>query len=186
MAASEPKQGAIGFKSIVGKWVSDFPNGKVEFPENKKLPMNYGEEIEIIQDNRPFLTYSSTTWTMKKDADKQLMHSESGFIRFPSAKGVQMVISQCTGITEITSGDIIIENDQEKKDKDNNDDVAKKRSFSIELLSNNIGGAQKITQIKRIYKYDCSQDILSYEIQMSTKKISKLTKHLSATFKRKN
>eukprot|EP01083_Nonionella_stella_P225085 800586_1 len=165
-AAQKEKLGPSGFKSLVGKWIGECTG---EYPTIKTF--EYGEQIEIIDTKKPFLTYNSQTW-MKGDKNK-LMHSETGFIRFPSAKGVDFVISQCTGIQEISSGEITFTDKKDNNESKQENEVDQKQSFQVKLSSINIGRVStskepKVVQIQRLYKYDCSNDTLSYEIWMST------------------
>ena len=140
-----------------------------------------------MDNGKPFLFYQSFTW-VKGDKDKP-MHAESGFIRFPSQKGVDLVVSQCTGITEISSGDISIVSNDDKAEQKEDQNETRKKSFNITLSSNSLSriptaSEPKVTQIERVYKYDCDKDILSYEISMANTKTPQLTKHLVASFKR--
>lgn len=196
------KLGPIALKSIIGKWVGEGSTIKVTtsmyfeyilinastYIHNIK-DFKYDEEIEITDNGQPFLFYKSQTW-IKGNKNKP-MHSESGYIRFPSEKGIDLVVSQCTGITEISSGDIsMIDNDDKNKsEQKENQNESKQKSFTITLSSNSIGRVStakdpKVTQVERIYKYNLTEDTLSYEISMANTKTPELTKHLFGSFKR--
>eukprot|EP01083_Nonionella_stella_P136475 415308_1 len=156
---------AIAFKSIVGKWIGEC-NG-----ECPKRTFQYGEKIEITDTNQSFLSFSSFTW--KKGDKSELMHSQTGYIRFPSSKTVDFVISHAPGIQEISSGDIIIA-----------DKAPNEGNFKIILVSNHIALVPNTEpphpiKLKRVYSYDSSKDMFKYEIWLATTKRKQLTKHLS-------
>eukprot|EP01084_Bolivina_argentea_P243984 408850_1 len=179
---STDKRGPVAFRSIAGKWIGECQG---EYPTIQ--PFKYGEQIEIIDTNKPFLSYSSSTW--KQGDQSKLMHSESGFIRFPYGNEVDFVISQCSGVNEISSGDIVI-TDKTQNDATETDDVDNTvQNFKVVLGSSQIGRVALatepyVTKIQRVYTYDCETDMLAYEIWMATTNTKELTKHLSGSFKR--
>mmetsp|Transcript_21393 Transcript_21393/g.34248 ORF Transcript_21393/g.34248 Transcript_21393/m.34248 type:complete len:184 (-) Transcript_21393:61-612(-) len=177
-ASSKPNREA--FQAIVGKWTGECT---VKYPTMKN-DLKYGEEISIVDTKRPFLNYSSSTW---RADNKQPLHVENGFIRFPAQHGVDFVISQCTGITEISSGEIAIEKMEEQKDDGSSQ--AQKKKFTVTVVSKNIGRVSSakephVTEIKRVYEYSYADDTLSYDIRMSTTTTKDLTQHLIGSFKR--
>eukprot|EP01084_Bolivina_argentea_P022524 41861_1 len=168
-------EGKALFSLIVGEWIGQCQTVK---------GFEYGEEIKFIDKNQPFLTYLSQTW--KKGENENLMHSENGYVRFPSDMQIDLIVSQCTGINEISSGNIqIVKNEID----DEKESQTKNASFVVTLSSETIlrvDSASKpyVMETQRIYKYDGSKDILSYEISMSTTNEKEVTKHLLGTFSR--
>lgn len=81
---------------LLGRWRGE---GRGVYPTIE--PFVYGEEIEFSHNGRPFIFYVQKTWNL---SDGYPMHSESGYLRPVSANGVELVLAQPSGITEILAG----------------------------------------------------------------------------------
>ncbi|MBT8215160.1 MAG: FABP family protein [Acidimicrobiia bacterium] len=86
-----------GLERLVGVWEG---NGRGVYPTIE--PFTYGERVEFTHSGKPFLLYRQTTWT--DGADRQPLHTETGYFRPGPDGGVEAVIAQPTGISEILTG----------------------------------------------------------------------------------
>ena len=81
---------------LLGRWRGE---GRGVYPTIE--PFTYGEEIEFSHNGRPFVFYVQKTWNL---SDGYPMHSEAGYLRPVSENGVELVLAQPSGITEILAG----------------------------------------------------------------------------------
>lgn len=81
---------------LLGRWRGE---GRGVYPTIE--PFTYGEEIEFTHNGRPFIFYVQKTWNVSDDYP---MHSEAGYLRPVSENGVELVLAQPSGITEILAG----------------------------------------------------------------------------------
>jgi hypothetical protein len=90
---------------LVGSWAGAGVVGYPTVPEAQ-----FGQEVELSHDGRPFLSYSSRTWLLDGDGEKvRPLATESGFWRpgGPAASGgveVEVLLAHPTGIVEIYLG----------------------------------------------------------------------------------
>lgn len=92
---------------MVGRWEGV---GMVEHPA---MPVHrFHQILEIAQDGRPFLTYSSRTWTLDDASrDRAAETLETGYLRVapseeeaPRHVTVEMVVAHPTGVVEVYTG----------------------------------------------------------------------------------
>ena len=87
---------------MIGRWEGA---GVVGYPTIESA--NFGQEIEVSNDGRPFLEWHSRTWLLD-DAGTQVrpLATELGFWR-PGADGdVELLLTHPTGIVEIYLGNV--------------------------------------------------------------------------------
>jgi hypothetical protein len=89
---------------LVGRWKG---RGAGSYPTIQDF--TYGEEVEFRHGPKPFLAYTQRTWDLETFAP---MHVESGYLRVSGPPegtpdgpvGIEMVVSQPTGIVEVLTG----------------------------------------------------------------------------------
>ena len=181
------------FSQLIGKWSG---KGTIIYPTltekfgNKPKP--YNEEITFTDTNQPFFTYIQTT-----KINNNPKHTESGFIRFPKNEDkIEFIISQCTGVTEISNGlakninnNNIANNESESKDNNSNINGNKMESFEFSVQSESISSSKfgkppKVEGVKREFEYNSIKDELSYKVFMKTSTHKDYALHLQCTFQR--
>jgi hypothetical protein len=141
---------------LIGKWRG---KGKGIYPTIKSF--EYGEEIIFTHVGKPFIYYYQKTWNLETGAP---MHSESGYIRFPSSDKAELILSQPTGIASVEEGEV--------------------RNNSISLFCKKIQRSETskhpwVIQYNR--KFDLGSDgTLHYTMDMQTE-TQPLQRHLEAT-----
>ena len=85
---------------MIGRWEGA---GVVGYPTIESA--NFGQEIEVSHDGRPFLTWQSRTWLLN-DAGEQVrpLATELGFWRPVENGEVELVLAHPTGIVELYFG----------------------------------------------------------------------------------
>ncbi|GAA2737754.1 hypothetical protein GCM10009867_26190 [Pedococcus aerophilus] len=85
---------------MIGRWEGA---GVVGYPTIESA--NFGQEIEVSHDGRPFLTWQSRTWLLN-DAGEQVrpLATELGFWRPVEDGEVELVLAHPTGIVELYFG----------------------------------------------------------------------------------
>ena len=155
---------------IVGEWV-----GKSKTAEGE----SQRQKISIEDNKRPLFAYSSQLW--KDEKRGKLIHSENGYIRFPSNMEVDLMVSKTSGITEISAGNIFFDEEDKGTSKTR---PLEDKNWTLTLLSNSIFGKQNENQTKRIYKYNGIKDELSYQVSISEAGTDTFVKHSVGKFRR--
>ena len=85
---------------LLGHWEGV---GEGQYPNSKSF--SFIQQLEFINDGRPFINYESRSWQLNSDGTSgEPMHSEKGFWRPGEGATVEVAISHVTGISEIWSG----------------------------------------------------------------------------------
>jgi hypothetical protein len=93
----EPVAELGSLRFLLGTWRG---GGRGDYPTIE--PFTYEEEISFTHVGKPFIAYAQRTWT----PDGRPLHTESGYVRPVGTDGVELVLAQPTGITEIHSGSV--------------------------------------------------------------------------------
>jgi len=92
----------VPLAGLIGRWEGA---GVVGYPTIDSV--NFGQEVELQHDGRPFLTYRSQSWLLD-DAGSQVrpLAGESGFW-FPRGDGqLEVVLTNSYGVAEIHVGTV--------------------------------------------------------------------------------
>jgi hypothetical protein len=87
---------------LVGTWEGP---GEGSYPTIEDF--GYVERLVVGHVGKPFLSYTQSTWDPATGAP---MHAETGYLRVagvPAGGGVEMVVAQPTGVTEVSVGTIV-------------------------------------------------------------------------------
>jgi hypothetical protein len=85
---------------MIGSWAGA---GVVGYPSVESR--NFGQEIDVTHDGRPFLAWSSRTWLLDADGDQQEAAAvETGYWRPLPDGEVELVLAHPTGIVELYHG----------------------------------------------------------------------------------
>lgn len=90
---------------LIGPWAGA---GVIGYP-TMESDLRFGQEIDIVQDGRPFLTYTSRTWLLD-DEGRQVrpLACETGYWRVGAGDGepneVELLLTHPTGFVEIYLG----------------------------------------------------------------------------------
>ena len=85
---------------LLGHWEGV---GEGQYPNSKSF--SFIQQLEFINDGRPFINYESRSWQLNSDGTSgEPMHSEKGFWRPGEGATVEVAISHVTGISEIWTG----------------------------------------------------------------------------------
>ena len=87
---------------LIGKWAG---NGHGEYPGIENF--QFGQEVIVQQDGRPFLHYVSRAWIVDAEGNHvREAAQETGFLR-PKADGtLEVLLTHNTGFVEIWTGEI--------------------------------------------------------------------------------
>ena len=87
---------------LIGHWVGV---GTGQYPTIEDFL--FGQEIQFSCDGRPFLTYWSRSWLLD-DAGERVRPTgtETGFLRAPKDRSVELLLSHPTGYAEIWEGQV--------------------------------------------------------------------------------
>ncbi|WP_025777591.1 FABP family protein [Brevibacterium sp. VCM10] len=80
---------------LIGTWRGD---GHGEYPTIESF--DYVEEVTFTDVGKPFLHYAQMTWSPSGAP----MHTETGYLRIINGTGVEFVLAQPTGQTELSEG----------------------------------------------------------------------------------
>ena len=85
---------------MIGRWEGA---GVVGYPTIESA--NFGQEIEVSHDGRPFLTWQSRTWLLNEAGEQvRPLATELGFWRPVEGGEVELVLAHPTGIVELYFG----------------------------------------------------------------------------------
>ncbi len=85
---------------MIGRWEGA---GVVGYPTIESA--NFGQELEVSHDGRPFLTWQSHTWLLDDAGEKvRPLATELGFWRPVEGGEVELVLTHPTGIVELYFG----------------------------------------------------------------------------------
>eukprot|EP00455_Lapot_gusevi_P010519 TRINITY_DN1475_c0_g2_i2.p2 TRINITY_DN1475_c0_g2~~TRINITY_DN1475_c0_g2_i2.p2 ORF type:complete len:185 (+),score=30.98 TRINITY_DN1475_c0_g2_i2:66-620(+) len=168
------------FSNWLGRWKG---TGRGFYPTISDF--EYDEEIEFSHVGKPFLCYRQQTW---RKADHFPLHLESGYFRALPSGRVELALTQPTGVCEIHTGavqslsDAKSSNDQETEGQNND-------QFRLELNSEALtrtpsAKAPHVTQVRRVWLWSPSSNMLRYELYMATTTHAELTLHLEATLQK--
>ncbi|MCE1177745.1 MAG: FABP family protein [Micrococcales bacterium] len=89
---------------LIGHWEGA---GVVGYPSMEES-MNFGQELDVTHDGRPFLEWQSRTWILDADGNKvRLAARELGFWRVVNdGKEAELLLTHPTGIVEMYYGTI--------------------------------------------------------------------------------
>lgn len=86
---------------MIGSWAGA---GVVGYPSIDSR--NFGQEIEVTHDGRPFLMWTSRTWLLDEQGNKEAPSAvETGFWRPQPEGGVELLLAHPTGIVEMYYGE---------------------------------------------------------------------------------
>ena len=145
---------------LLGTWAG---TGSGEYPTIE--PFGYREEVTFGHSGKPFLTYSQKTWATD---DGRPLHTETGYLRLSAPDQIELMLAQPTGITEISSGQIVFDGS----------------TMEIDLLSTVVGlspSAKEVSTVARWVRVD--GDELTYRLRMAAV-AQPLQHHLAATLHR--
>ena len=146
---------------LLGTWIGA---GAGEYPTID--PFGYLEEVTFGHTGKPFLTYLQRT----KADDGRPLHTETGYLRVPSAGRIEFVVVHPTGVTEIDEGTL----------------SADGGDLDIEVDSTSVGltrSAKEVTALSR--SIHVTGDRLSYTLLMGAVGVP-LVRHLAATLCRQS
>ncbi len=89
--------GIAALAPLLGDWSG---GGTGDYPTI--APFAYTEEVTIGHTGKPFLTYTQRT----RSEDGQPLHAETGYLRMPTPRRIELVLAHPTGITEIDEGSL--------------------------------------------------------------------------------
>jgi hypothetical protein len=147
---------------LLGTWTGV---GAGEYPTIESF--GYLEEVTFGHTGKPFLTYTQRT---KASDDGRPLHTETGYVRVPSAGRIEFVVVHPTGVTEIDEGTV----------------SADGTNLDIEVASTSVGltaSAKEVTALSR--SIHVTGDRLSYTLLMGAVGVP-LVHHLSAALHRQS
>lgn len=143
---------------LVGTWRGQ---GHGEYPTIREF--DYTDEWQITDVGKPFLFFVERTW----NADGAPMHTETGYLRAPTADTVEIVAALPTGQSEIGMG-VCAASDE-------------LLAVSTDAEVRNTPTAKRVDRIVR--RFDVRGDTLDYEMEMAAVGQG-LTLHLRSTLQR--
>lgn len=85
---------------LVGRWEGA---GVIGYPTMDSY--NFGQEIEVTHDTRPFLTWRATSWKLDEAGEKvSVEETEQGYWRAFGTDEVELIVAHPTGILELYYG----------------------------------------------------------------------------------
>ncbi len=149
---------------IVGKWEG---TGLAEYPTIK--PVDYDEGLVFTRNDRdPVIHYEQRTWIKSAGEDNgHPVFWESGFIIDKGDGAFEMVSAQKSGRIEILRGEAI-----------NSDGSAIEITFASVMISND----PRIIKSGRKFRFH--ENVVDYELHMSTTENPAYDRHLRARLKR--
>jgi hypothetical protein len=151
--------------ALIGTWTG---KGEGVYPTIE--PFRYFESLTLSDVGKPFLVYRQRTRSVADDGTPgEPLHAEDGFWRFPGSTRAELLISQPTGINEISEGTLAATADGHL--------VIDVASTSVGLSST----AKSVVAIERTFRLE--GDALSYDVRMAAVG-EPLQHHLSARLSR--
>lgn len=89
--------------ALLGTWRGE---GAGEYPTI--TPFSYTEEVVFTNVGKPFLHYVQRTWSPSGAP----MHTETGYLRLPGDRSVELVLAQPTGQSELAQGTLSDDGDR--------------------------------------------------------------------------
>jgi hypothetical protein len=136
-------------RGFIGTWTG---MGEGEYPTIE--PFHYFESLTLSHVGKPFLVYQQRTRNVAEDGTPGApLHAEDGFWRFPGPTGAELVISQPTGINEISEGTLTATADGH---------------LVIDVISTSVGlssTAKPVIGIERTFRVE--GDAMSYDMRMA-------------------
>lgn len=146
--------------ALLGTWEG---RGTGEYPTIDDF--EYLESITFSHVGKPFVAYRQAT---RHPGTGAAMHAESGYLRVPVRGGIEIVMAQPTGLTEIYEGAVVAGDD----------------TLVIDVRSTSIGSTPSAKQVALTERtLTLSGDELQYTFRMAAVGQS-LQHHLSATLHR--
>ncbi len=101
MERVHPDLASLAF--LIGEWAG---RGKGRYPTVEDF--SYRETASFLAPpGKPFIVYSQRTWRTGDHTDAGTpLHSEAGYLRPGESGGIEMVVAQPTGITEVLHGSV--------------------------------------------------------------------------------
>ena len=89
---------------LVGRWAGVGVGGYPTVPE-----FQFGQEVVISHDGRPFLSHASRSWLLDADGNQvKPLGTESGFWRASTDNGAELLLAHPTGYAEIWLGKVTV------------------------------------------------------------------------------
>jgi hypothetical protein len=153
-------------EALEGTWEGD---GLGCYPTIESF--SYHEVVTFAAEGRPFLSYMQRTWA----TDGRPLHTESGYLRFPTPGWVEWCLAQPTGIVEVLEGEL--ETEERSEDAASGVLAVRLRSVVVGITSS----AKSVTATER--RLRVVGDELRVELQMEAVG-QPMTLHLSSVLRR--
>ena len=100
MDALHPDLGSLSF--LLGTWEG---HGTGIYPTVETF--TYRETSTFVAPHaKPFIVYQQKTWRREAQSQPEALHAEAGYLRPSGPTGVEMVLTQPTGIVEVLHGEV--------------------------------------------------------------------------------
>lgn len=144
--------------TLIGTWRGP---GRGEYPTISSF--DYTEEVTFTDVGKPFLHYVQRT----RSPEDAPMHTETGYLRVTSGDGVELILAQPTGQTELAEGPLVSGPD----------------GFTCELHSRVVNAASAKHVDATIRRVELTGDTLATTFAMSAVGVP-MTHHLSSELRR--
>jgi THAP4-like, heme-binding beta-barrel domain len=152
-------------EALLGTWRG---RGHGEYPTIE--PFDYVESITFDHIGKPFLAYTQRTRAEGSAGQPgPPMHAEMGYWRFPAPGRIELVVSHPTGVSEVSTGTVVLEVDG---------------ALSVEIETTQVActpTAKAVTRIARSFTF--RGDELHYVVRMAAVGLP-LQHHLEARLTR--
>lgn len=124
---------------LVGSWVGEGHGGYPTVDD-----FTYREEISFADTGKPFVAYSSCTWSLD---EQRPLHAEHGYWRETPIGTIEAVLALSSGHTEIAVGTA--------------------EGGRLRLVSTNVDGSPTAKEVHAVRRfYDVEDDALRYRLEM--------------------